>query len=230
MSNDPNTYEINETCELLTGIKIKVSLTLIFPDSENQSEEMEIDDCNIMGNCMESIVFQYIKKNIHTFKKGPPGQKPDYINNHSEYELKCFRKTPSFDIGSITGSLNDISKNNGVHKKLNTTYLVFEYDAIDGVFEIKKFWMLSVCDLCCGHEARQRVEPKPINIGGQSGVNIRPAGKTQWDNKKHEEKRNPSNFLDRIENLIQSKWYKVDESEKQQKLESIRIQRRSLRL
>lgn len=88
--------------------------------------------------------------------------------------------------------------------------------------------MLSVCDLCCGHEARKCVDPKPINIGGQSGVNIRPAGKTQWDNKKHEEKRNPSNFLDRIENLIQSKWYKVDESEKQQKLESIRKQRISL--
>jgi hypothetical protein len=88
---------------------------------------------------------------------------------------------------------------------------------------ITDFWMLSVYDICCGYGGG-----KPINIGGQNGVNIRPATKNQWTDEKSKEKRNPTNFLDRIEKLIQSKWYKVDESEKQLTLESIQTQRKDI--
>uniref|UniRef100_A0A6C0C2M3 Restriction endonuclease n=1 Tax=viral metagenome TaxID=1070528 RepID=A0A6C0C2M3_9ZZZZ len=230
MSSDPKTSEIKKICKSLVGCKIKISFKITLLNGTNHSGE--IDNCNIIGNCMEDILYPFISERIPTFEKGPPGQKPDFINLESEtisydYELKCFNKerSPGFDIGSITGFLGDISKPNGVQKKLSVKYLIFEYD-IDKEkkgFTISDFWMLSVYNICCGYGGE-----KPINIGGQKGVNIRPATKNQWTDEKSKEKRNPTNFLDRIEKLIQSKWYKVHDSEKQLKLESIQTQRNDI--
>ena len=225
---DPDTQKINIICQSILGCKINTGFTLTLLNGEHHSGE--IDNCNIIGNCMEDILYPFISKRIPTFEKGPPGQKPDFRNLESEtisydYELKCFNKErgPGFDIGSITGFLGDISKPNGVQEKLSVKYLIFEYDMGNTGFTITEFWMLSVYDICCGYGGG-----KPINIGGQKGVNIRPATKNQWTDEKSKEKRNPTNFLDRIEKLIQSKWYKVDESEKQLTLESIQTQRKDI--
>tara|TARA_B100001063_G_C16740318_1_gene544396 strand:+ start:323 stop:1015 length:693 start_codon:yes stop_codon:yes gene_type:complete len=223
---DPKTPEIKKICESLIGCEIKIGFTITLQNGEYHSEE--INNCNIIGNCMENILYPFIRKHIPTFEKGPPGQKPDFINVETEtkrrydYELKCFNKKsgPGFDIGGITGFLKDMSELGGVQKKLDVKYLIFEYDNTEETFKIINFWMLSVCDICCGYGGS-----KPINIGGQSGVNIRPSTKNQWTNEASKEKRNPTNFLDRIEKLIQSKWYNDDELEKQKKLESIQIQR-----
>lgn len=232
MSFDPKTPDIKKSCESLIGFTANIGFTGTLNSGENISGE--INNCNIIGNCMEDILFPIIEKNIPTFEKGPPGQKPDFINVGSkskfisyEYELKCFNieSGAGFDIGSITGFLEDISKPAGVQKKLDVKYLIFEYviDKKTKGFTITKFWMLSVYDICCGYGGQ-----KPINIGGQKGVNIRPATKNQWTDEKNRDKRNPTNFLDRIEELIKSKWYNVDELEKQQKLESIQTQRKAI--
>jgi len=217
-SDDPHASQIEEICRTLIDCKINIGFTVTLKSGEKLSGE--IDDCNIVGNCMENILYPIIEEKIPTFKKGPPGQKPDFINLDHDYELKCFKNGPGFDIGSITGFLEDISKPGGVQKKLNVKYLIFEYEIINKETKISNFWMLSVCDICCGYGGK-----KPINIGGGKGVNIRPATSNQWTTSK---KRNPTNFLDRIEELIKSDYYKVDESEKQQKLESIRNQRNEL--
>ena len=228
MSIDPKAQEIENLCKSVIGAKITLCFTMTLPNGENHSGE--IDNCNIIGNCMENILYPVINNSIPTFKKGPSGQKPDFTNSesetkHHEYELKCFNKKSGagFDIGSITGYIKDISMKGGVQKKLNVKYLIFEYENDYGVIKISNFWMLSIYDICCGYGGK-----KPINIGGQSGVNIRPATKKQWTCIKSRVKRNPKNFLDRIEELIQSKWYKVDDSEKQNKLYSIREQRQMI--
>jgi hypothetical protein len=228
MSFDPKTPEIKKLCESQIGQNTKLTWETTLLNGEHESDEMK--DCNIIGNLMENILYKFISKRIPTFEKGPPGQKPDFRNLESEtisydYELKCFKKErgPGFDIGSITGFLRDISKPNGVQEKLSVKYLIFEYDMTSIGSTITDFWMLSVYDICCGYGGG-----KPINIGGQNGVNIRPATKNQWTDEKSKEKRNPTNFLDRIEKLIQSKWYKVDESEKQLTLESIQTQRKDI--
>tara|TARA_B110000208_G_C11775042_1_gene431720 strand:+ start:396 stop:1094 length:699 start_codon:yes stop_codon:yes gene_type:complete len=230
MSFDPKILDIKKICESLTGFKANIGFTGTLNSGENLSGE--INNCNIIGNCMEDILYPIIEKSIPTFEKGPPGQKPDFINLVSkllsyDYELKCFNieSGAGFDIGSITGFLEDISKPAGVQKKLDVKYLIFEYeiDKKTKGFTITKFWMLSVYDICCGYGGQ-----KPINIGGQKGVNIRPATKNQWTDEKNRDKRNPTNFLDRIEELIKSKWYNVDELEKQQKLESIQTQRKAI--
>lgn len=230
MSFDPKMPEIKTICEEWIGAETTfLSRTTL---RNGRILEQEIDNCNIVGNCMQDNIYPYIVERIPTFKKGPPGQKPDFTNLVSEdisynYEMKCFNKKngAGFDIGSITGFLEDISKSNGVQKKLDVKYLIFEYEINKKTagFIVTRFWMLSVYDICCGYGGE-----KPINIGGQKGVNIRPATKKQWTDEKTREKRNPTNFLDRIEELIQSKWYNTDELEKQQKLESIRTQRKDI--
>ena len=114
----------------------------------------------------------------------------------------------------------------GVEKKLfKTDYLVFEYGIENEKCVLKKFWMLKVWDLCCGYGGA-----KPINIGGNDGKNIRPGTKNQWVSNNTKEKRNPTNFLDRIEKLIQSKWYKVDDEKKNNNLKSIQKQRSYLNI
>tara|TARA_B100001123_G_C15260247_1_gene1006316 strand:- start:701 stop:1387 length:687 start_codon:yes stop_codon:yes gene_type:complete len=226
MAVDPNEQEIKNICKSLIGSTIKINYELTLPNGENHSGE--IINSNIIGNCMENILYPIIRNKIDTFEKGPPGQKPDFINSKSKtnghcYEMKCFKKNPGFDIGSITGFLEDISKPDGVQEKLDVKYLIFEYSFDRGIVIIKEFWMLSVYEICCGYGGK-----KPINIGGHKGVYIRPTTKNKWTSINCKDKRNPTNFLDRIEKLIQSKFYKVDEDEKQQKLKSIKTQRDAL--
>lgn len=224
MSCDPETPEIKKICESLIGSKIKIGFKITLSNDENQSGD--INDCNIIGNCIENILYPFINSSIPTFLKGPPGQKPDYDNNGWWWELKCFKKSPGFDIGSITGYIEDISKQNGIKNKISVKYLIFEYkEKEDGSVEIVNFWNLSVWDLCCGYSGE-----KPLNCGGQSGVNIRPSGKGLWTSEKSKKDRNATNFLDRIEKLIQSKYYKISEEEKQQKLLSIQTQRKTLEI
>ena len=235
MSVDPNACVIKSSCEECIGAVTTFHSRTTFPNG--REEEQEINNSKIIGNVMEDIVYSQIAKRISTLKKGPPGQKPDFINSVSEhmsydYEMKCFNgsknRSPNFDIGTITGFLGDISKENGVQKKLDVKYLIFEYkiNKETASFTVTGFWMLSVCDICCGYQPRKIA--KPIGIGGSAGIDIRPAGKGTWTDEKNREKRNPTNFLDRIEKLIQSEWYKVDELKKQQKLKSIQTQRKAI--
>ena len=222
MSFDPDTTNIDKICKSLLGSEITISFGITLQNGKNTSGD--INDCNIIGNCLENILLPFINISIPTFLKGPPGQKPDYHNNGWWWELKCFKKSPGFDIGSITGYIEDISKQHGIENKINVRYLIFEYKEKEGgSVEIVNFWTLSVCDLCCGYSGE-----KPLNCGGQSGVNIRPSGKGLWTSEKSKKDRNVTNFLDRIEKLIQSKYYKISEDEKQQKLVSIQTQRKTL--
>lgn len=215
--------EIRIICESLIGYTTTISFTMISPTGERH--QGIINNCNIVGNCLEDIVLPIIQKKVNTFKEGKKQVSPDFYNNECRYELKTFRRTAGFDIGSITGVITALSLEGGITKKIfNTIYLVFEYDIDDdNNIILKKFWMLRIWDLCCGYGGA-----KPINTGGGKGVNIRPATKNQWTDKKSKDKRNPTNFLDRIESLIQSKWYKVDPSERKQNLESIKTQRKAI--
>jgi hypothetical protein len=222
---DPDTQQIKAICQSMIGSKIHFGFTITLPTGETQSGK--INNCNIIGDCLENILFPIIKKQVSTFEEGPSQASPDFYNRKEwEWELKAFHTSAGFDIGSITGYIDKLSKKDGIEKKLfKTKYLVFEYDIDDNNIILKNFWMLSVWDLCCGYGGK-----KPINVGGGKGVNIRPGTKNQWSGEKTKEKRNATNFLDRIEILIQSKWYTVEDIKKKQNLLSIKTQRTALNI
>lgn len=220
---DPDTETIEQACRTLVGHQLQISFTITSPTGGIRSGV--INNCNIIGDCMEDIVFPVLKTNVPTFEEGPNQKSPDFWNRDEwEWELKCFRGSANFDLGKITGYIDKLSRENGVNRKLfKTRYIVYEYGSCDGGAEILEVGIYSVWDLCCGYGGK-----KPINIGGGKGDCIRPATKNQWVAENLKEKRTPTKFLDRIESLINSKWYKVDPEEKERELKSIREQRTTL--
>ena len=60
MSFDPKTPEIKKMCESLIGCKINIGFTITLKSGENLSGG--INNCNIVGDCMEDIIYPFIKR------------------------------------------------------------------------------------------------------------------------------------------------------------------------
>ena len=224
MEDTSHTREIKSVCEKMIGAKIQPFYKSTLRDGEETCGDLL--NPNIMGDAMENILWPYLQKAIPTIEEGPKQKSPDYKIGEEEYELKTFLKSPGFDIGGITGYITSLSQEGGVKRKLiNTKYIIFEYEIDENFVLILNYWILSVCDICCGYGGQ-----KPINIGGGNGLNIRPATKKQWTSEEENHKRTPSRFLDRIEKLISSDYYKVSPEEKKHKLLSINKQRIELNI
>jgi hypothetical protein len=223
---DPDTQLIVDTCQSIVGAKISLSYSIVFADGSSNTSKFS--NCNIVGDVMESVIYPHLKKSVPTLEEGPKQDSPDYWNRDRTFELeqKTFMGTPGFDIGSITGYISSLARPGGVNRKLyKTKYIIFEYILKNDEAEVKQFWSLSVWDLCGAYGGK-----KPINIGGGKGVNIRPATKNQWTSPEGTNLRTPTKFLDMIEALIGSIWYKEPEIDKQHNLRSIQEQRAKLNI
>ncbi len=60
MLSDPQTNEIKEICESLVGAQINIGFTISLKDGTNLASQ--INNCNIIGDCMEDIIFPIINK------------------------------------------------------------------------------------------------------------------------------------------------------------------------
>ncbi len=227
-AGDPDTPKIYESCKAFIGAEIKFNYTVSLPNGE--SSNGSIKNNNIVGNCFEDILNARLSGLLPKWKAGSnSSEPPDFWNNEWPWELKVFssKHGPGFDIGKITGYISKLSKEGGVSENiLKVKYLVFEYtETKSGSYIIESFWMLNIWDLCCGYGGK-----KPLNIGGGKGINIRPATKNQWTDEKTKEKRTPGYFLDMIERLIWSSWYKVSKEEKEKNFKLIKEQRLKLNI
>lgn len=68
MLNDPDTDIIKNICKKLVGAKLNFSFNITLLSGDNYNEI--IDNCNIIGNCMENILFKFLKTKIPTFERG----------------------------------------------------------------------------------------------------------------------------------------------------------------
>ena len=168
MSIDPNTSEIKQICESLVGCKINIGFTITLKSGGTLSGE--IDNCNIIGDCMEDILYPFISKNIPTFEKGPKQASPDFYNSKIwEWELKCFSNTPGFDISNFSSYISQLEEN--LERKMyKTQYLIFKYNLIDGVITITDFKMCNVWEII-NYNGKY-----PISLQCKKGMwyNIRP--------------------------------------------------------
>jgi|TARA_R110002074_G_scaffold99353_3_gene214595 hypothetical protein len=168
MSVDPKTPEIKKICEKLIGSKINIGFTITLPNGENHSGE--INNCNIIGDCMEDILYPFIHKHIPTFEKGPKQASPDFYNSKIwEWELKCFSNTPGFDISNVNSYISQLEDN--LEKKMyRTQYLIFKYNLKDGIIEINDFKLCNVWELI------NYTGKYPISLQCKKGMwyNIRP--------------------------------------------------------
>ena len=112
ISIDPDTDKIKKICESLVGSEIKLSFTITLQSGMTCSGK--INNCNIIGDCMENVIFPVIKKQIPSFQEGPKQSSPDFYNGDDkkwEWELKCFNNNPGFDISNFNSYISQIEKN-----------------------------------------------------------------------------------------------------------------------
>lgn len=189
ITNDPQTDKIKEICESLIGCKINIGFTLTLQNGETLSDD--IHNCNIIGDCMEDIVYSLIKRKIHTFEKGPKQASPDFYNtNEWEWELKCFGNSPCFDISNFNSYISQLEDN--LEKKLyKTQYLIFKYDLNENIIKITDFKLCNVWEII-GYTGKY-----PITLQCKKGIwyNIRPCS---FNEMHKSSKKTPLVFIQKI--------------------------------
>ena len=188
---DPDSQKINDICKSLIGAKININYTI----SINNSNTMTgmINNCNITGDCLENIIYPYIKNYINGFEEGPKQSSPDYWNNNRQYEweLKTFMNSPCFDVSNFVSHINQLVKPDGIKRKLfRTKYLIFKYYIENNTIIINDFIMCNVWDLI-NYNGKY-----PISLQNKKGTwyNIRPSSFNEIKNLN----KNPEIFINKI--------------------------------
>lgn len=203
MSIDPKTKEIKKICTSLIGCKINIGFTITLQNGENHSGE--INNCNIVGDCIEYILYPFINKYIPTFEKGPKQSSPDFLNSKIwEWELKCFSNTPGFDISNFNSYISQLEDN--LEKKMyKTQYLIFRYNLKNGIIEITDF------KLCNVWEIINYTGKYPISLQCKKGMwyNIRPCSFNDMTANK-----TPIVFIKKICEAIDKSPNKIEDKQK----------------
>tara|TARA_Y100000590_G_C15287130_1_gene851075 strand:- start:53 stop:535 length:483 start_codon:yes stop_codon:yes gene_type:complete len=143
-------------------------LLITLKSGENLSEE--INNCYLIGDCMQDILYPFINKYIPTFEKGPKQASPDFYNSNIwEWELKCFSNTPGFDIYNFNSYISLLEDN--LEKKMyRTQYLIFKFNLKDGIITITDFKLWNVWQII-NYKGKN-----PISLQCKKGMwyNIRP--------------------------------------------------------
>ena len=184
---DPDESIIQSICNSLIGEYIIIHANIlgkIIPLTESESMN------NVVGGILESILPYILKEKLPHFIPGPKQSSPDFYNNTYEYELKCFEKRPVFDISNYDAFISQIKKENGLKRKLETKYLIFQYQIEKNGIKIIHFDFLNIWNLI-GYDGKY-----PISLQNKKGMwyNIRPSSKISWKN----EKKTPQYFVEQI--------------------------------
>lgn len=173
---DPDESIIQSICNSMVGETIVIHANIlgkIIPLTESESIN------NVVGGVLESILPYMMKEKLPNFMPGPKQCSPDYFNNKYEYELKCFEKSPGFDISNYHSYISQIEKKGGLKRKLETKYLIFQYKIEKtGGIKIISFDFLNIWNLI-GYDGKY-----PISLQNKKGMwyNIRPSSKNSWKN------------------------------------------------
>ena len=160
------TSEIEKLCQSLVGTQIHTTTNITYPDGTECC--IPQNNCNVVGNLMESIVYKTINEHVI---RGENMTSPDFLDATSavEYELKCFKDTANFDISNFDSYISQLV-NDYDRKVFRTYYLVFKYESSDNGFVISDFKMCTICEIL-------KYDGKyPISIQNKKGIwyNIRP--------------------------------------------------------
>lgn len=178
LHQDPDTEQIKTICESFIGAKIQISYNITLKNGDTGNGAIE--NCNIVGDCMENILYPFLKATIPTMEAGPKQKSPDYWNRKRNYyyEVKCFMGSPGFDVSNFNSYITQLIEN--LEKKLyKTQYLIFEYQIEHEVIVITDFKLCNVWDII------NYTGKYPISLQCKKGMwyNIRPCVFKDMNNK-----------------------------------------------
>jgi len=134
----------------------------------------QVQDSSVIGNVIQEwlAAFMSMHKITYTVPDNSQGF-PDYIvaesnGDHGLLEVKCFKKSPNFDIANFMAYCRSLSEE---PRRLDAQYLIFEYAPNNGCIVIKNIWLKKVWELT-GASERAAVK---IQWKQNQAVNIRPA-------------------------------------------------------
>lgn len=146
MDNDTDT--IRNVCESLIGAEMRMNCEITLRNGHKS--DISMVNTNIIGDCLEDLLYPFISAKLPNFKHGEKQKSPDFYNGEFEWELKTFTKQANFDIGNFTSYIDQLADDDGIMRKLyQTQYLIFEYEYITNMkkFTIKDFHICNVCNL-----------------------------------------------------------------------------------
>jgi hypothetical protein len=182
----PQLERLNALCKSFVGRKIYLTASF-------NGRSIGIKNPNLVGDLLEDIFYPFYKDACPDFEEGPKQESPDYFAKQQEFqfEQKAWYQSPGFDISNFTSLVHQMSKPDGVEKKLfKTKYLVYEYDIDGDAFIIKNFWMLNIWDL----PTYDKTYPISMQVKKKVWYNIRPGTKSDWSNAK----KTPMYFLEKL--------------------------------
>jgi len=184
--SDPDTNIIKNRCNELIGCKINIQFKMTFPNGDNQNGD--INNRNIIGDCMENILLPFLQGELHTIEKGPKQSSPDFYNRNKEWELKVFNGSPGFNISNLNSYIEQLADD--TYRKLyRTQYLIFKYSIENQYIIINDFKLCNVWDIIL------YTGKYPISLQCKKGMwyNIRPCSFNDMGVNK-----NPSLFIKNI--------------------------------
>lgn len=189
MNEDPDTKIITKVCKSLIGGKISFNYSLTLEDGNVMNDK--ISNCNVIGDCLENIIYPLLRKKIPTIEEGPKQESPDFWNRNKKYEweLKTFKGRPNFDISNFTSYINQLSNTNGVKKKLSIKYIIFKYTIKNNII------IIDDCKICNIWELISYTGKYPISLQCKRNIwyNIRPCSYNDIKNTK-----NPKKFIQKL--------------------------------
>ena len=213
---DPDTQKINLICQSLIGCEIQIGFNIKLKNGEKHSGK--INNCNIVGDCMENILFPFIKAQIPTFEEGPKQDSPDFYNRDKkwEYELKCGN---GWDVSNFDKFIAQLSEN--LEKKMyKTQYLIFKYKIKNDHITITDF---KLCNIWVMLHYNGK---NPVSLQDKRGVwyNIRPCSLK----KMNDTKKTPEIFIRQICKAIDASPNNISTEKREQQKISIMTQFRQL--
>ena len=171
-----NTLE--SLCEGMVGEDIRLCVQFM-------SQNINIYNCNPIGEIMEDIFYNHVKDKID-IQEGPKQASPDFYKDKvkddviNELELKTFKGSPGFDISNYNSFIDQLIEDGGVYRKFfRTKYIIFEYEVISMGFRIVK----------CYHKLLWEIlsydNKYPIPKQNKKGLwyNIRAGNNNTWNDK-----------------------------------------------
>jgi len=136
--------------------------------------KIPIKDKSVFGNLIQEWLTYFMSENNICARFADNSQEfPDiYLhptsNQQDLLEVKCFTKSPNFDIANFQSYARSLLAH---AYRLDADYLIFEYQMFEYELIIKNIWLKKVWQISCASER------SPIKIQWKQGipVNIRPA-------------------------------------------------------
>jgi hypothetical protein len=133
-----------------------------------------INDSSVIGNLIQEWLKKFMDDEGIYYKENPNSQEPPdfYMNEQSDkiqlLEVKCFKKSPNFDIANLSSYVRTLLIN---PHRLNSDYLIIQYKQHSDHIEIIDLWLKKVWEIT-GPSERY-----PLKLQVKKGViyNIRPS-------------------------------------------------------